>query len=357
MSKLLFAIEYMYGGGAERVTSILVNELARKGHEVHLLLYGKSKSEYHIEDNVKVHHIGINKLDKRFSKGIKLLNGVLACVKQNRPDVLVSLARPGLQVFLLLAAKKFKIKLVLSERNAPNLYPREKWLRIIRDICYKHSDLLIVQTKEVKGFYKKFGNKVKVIPNPVKENLPIHRFRESKSIVNFCRLAEQKNLTLLIKAFSMIDVKYSDYTLEIYGDGDERDKLETLIIDLKLQDKVFIKKSAGNIHEIIRDASLFVCSSDYEGMSNSMLEALAMGIPSICTDCPMGGARMVIEHGFNGWLVPVNDIKALVEAINTVLGDKALQEKLSKNAIKIRDQLSKEMIVDNWEKEIEKMNI
>ena len=93
---------------------------------------------------------------------------------------------------------------------------------------------------------------------------------------------------------------------------------------------------------------MFVSSSDFEGMSNSMLEAMAIGLPCVCTDCPAGGARAVIEDGKNGLLVPVNDAIALSDAMKRVASDTIFAEKLSKNASNIRKNQSVEKIIDKW---------
>ena len=95
---------------------------------------------------------------------------------------------------------------------------------------------------------------------------------------------------------------------------------------------------------------MFVSSSDYEGLSNSMLEAMAIGLPTVCTDCPVGGARMVIRDGENGLLVPVGDREALAAAMCRVADDRALAETLSQNGRTLREKLSIGVIADEWER-------
>lgn len=93
---------------------------------------------------------------------------------------------------------------------------------------------------------------------------------------------------------------------------------------------------------------IHVSSSDYEGISNSMLEALAIGLPCICTDCPVGGAKMVIKNNINGILIPVGDQKALEQKMILLAENDELIEKLSQNAVKIRTKLSISNIADEW---------
>ena len=130
------------------------------------------------------------------------------------------------------------------------------------------------------------------------------------------------------------------------------------MVSFKIQEKnldntVFLHTAKPDIHTIVRDAAMFVSSSNYEGLSNSMLEAMAIGLPTICTDCPCGGAGMVIRDRENGLLVPVGDTEALCRALSEVAEDPALADKLSKNAVKIRDDLSVQRILEKWENVIE----
>ena len=106
----------------------------------------------------------------------------------------------------------------------------------------------------------------------------------------------------------------------MYGDGTEHDHLLGLIQKMGLVDKAFIYPGRSDVHEVVRDAAMFVLPSNYEGLSNSMLEAMAIGLPVICTDCPCGGARMVIRDGENGYLIPVGDKDALLAKMRLLCG-------------------------------------
>lgn len=83
----------------------------------------------------------------------------------------------------------------------------------------------------------------------------------------------------------------------------------------------------NDVHEKIADATMFVMSSDYEGLSNALLEAMAMGLPCISTDSPPGGARMVIRNGQNGLLVPVGNKEKLMEAMDSIAANAEMAEK------------------------------
>ena len=167
-------------------------------------------------------------------------------------------------------------------------------------------------------------------------------------MVTFCRLERQKNLPMLVRAFARFHEACPDYELEIYGNGKERAALVSLIDDLGLSGIAKICEGRPDVHDVVRDAAMFALSSDYEGLSNSMLEAMAIGLPVICTDCPCGGARMVIEDGENGLLVPVGDEEALVDAMVRMASSPALTVMLSHNAAVLRERLSASKICSEW---------
>ena len=134
------------------------------------------------------------------------------------------------------------------------------------------------------------------------------------------------------------------------GNGAEGyvDSVKETISHLNCRERIHILPAQNDIHNLIKDYAMFVSSSDFEGMSNSMLEAMAIGLPTICTDCPAGGARAVIKDHENGVLVPVNDVQAMADAMKEVAGNPELAEKLSINGSKIREDLSVDKIVNQW---------
>ena len=134
-----------------------------------------------------------------------------------------------------------------------------------------------------------------------------------------------------------------------YGKGEELEMLRVLSQNLGIEDAVHFPGHSTKIHEIMADSAMFVLSSNYEGLSNSMLEALAVGIPTICTDCPPGGAREFITDGVNGMLIPVGDTEALTEKLCLLADHPELCAKISAEAIKVRDRLDPQRILSQWE--------
>ena len=206
-----------------------------------------------------------------------------------------------------------------------------------------------IDIKTEKELKKSIQKKGIIIPNPINGNLPERYFGErKKEIVTSCRLHPQKNLKMMIDAFKLLADSYPEYKLIIYGQGVLEDELRKYISLLNLNNKVFLPGFEKNVMKKIVDSKMFVSSSDYEGISNSMLEAMGMGLPVVVTDCPIGGARMMITNNQNGILVPVGDTLALYNGMKKIIEDDEFAELLSNNAYKIRELYPLEKIAKKW---------
>ena len=352
MEKIVFVIDTLFGGGAERVTAALANELCKDTEkQIHIITYTHEENkEYYIDSRVVRHEIGSVTDENRIQRIFKRISRIRSIIKGINPYCVISLGSPIIVFLLVFALIGLRYPLILSERNDPRSFPKPIYQRFFRILCYVYCDGLVFQTYEAKEYFPKFIQKKSVvICNPITNKLPEpYRGERDFRIVNFCRLTSQKNLDLLIDAFSDICEELTQYSLHIYGDGEERERLQTKIFTKGLSGKVFVYGYSNNIYEKICKSSLFVSSSDYEGISNSMLEAIALGIPSICTDCPAGGARETIEHGVNGFLVPVRNRKVMAETMKKLLTDKLLSKSISNEGLKLREKISISKITKEW---------
>ncbi len=330
-------------GGGERVVVNLANSLVNNNEEAVIFHYGKN-SKYSIDNRVKVISIdgyGNNWLLRKMQRAV----GFYRISKKNNIDLLISFGwGPSIYVAFICGNK---VPFVASERIDPLSEPSIKLFRFLRNMAYKKAKLLICQTDDAARFFYDYNTRI--ILNPIKEGLP-NRFlgKRRKAIVNFCRFTRQKNLVLLINAFAIFEKKHKDFVLELYGYGPLKKQLIQLVYNLKIEEKVSFFSFTENVHSRIVDASMYVSTSIYEGLSNSMLEAMAIGLPTICTDCPIGGARMVIQNYENGIIVPLNDENRLVEAMTEVADSDLLQKQLSEKAYLIREKLSEKNIINEW---------
>lgn len=296
--------------------------------------------------------------DKKLANGIRGLrqSEKISVFAANNPDCIY--IPFGISYFeeIFHGIKGTKANIIYAERNAPEVeFPKDFSERERIFKLLSKADGAVLQTKDELNFFEGKLKKAVVINNPVKANLPEpFKGERRKVVVNFCRIAEQKNLPLMINAFTEFHKRHPDYILEIYGNTVEETE-ESLKLDyqkaiasLNAEEYIRILPPRGDIHSVVRDCSMFVSSSDFEGLSNSMVEAMAIGLPCVCTDCLGGGAREMITDGENGLLVPMNDVGALTKAMLRMVEEKGLSEKCSKNAARVRETHKVESIADKW---------
>lgn len=271
------------------------------------------------------------------------------------PDIVVSFG-VNFHERVLTAAKGLKCKLFDAEINAHQyIIPQDRVRKNSYFYLLKKVDGIIVQTQSEKEYFQKRLKNVFVINNPIKSDLPIpNSGRREKVIVNFCRVTPQKNLSLLLEAFQRFHYEYPKYVLKIYGNVqqqmeiEEKNRLLKRISELDLSDCAFLLPPIPDVHEKIINSAMYVSSSDFEGLSNSMLEAMAIGLPCICTDCQGGGTREVMVDHENGLIVSMNDPEAMYRAMKEFVENPELAKKCSHNAAKIRDILSVDKITRKW---------
>lgn len=333
------------GGGAERFTVLLSNGLANKGYDIHLLTGALTDGEYTIDENVNriVLHKRLNFLSN--------IRDLYQYLRKHHIDICIAV---GIYPNLVAAAANcfpLKTRIVLCERNAPKEDHLSWKSKTLRALLYWRGDAFVFQTPGARDFYSKsIQRRSIIIPNPIKEGLPRRSLVHKKRIVAVGRLKPQKNYPLLLESFSEVCKNDTDYTLHIYGE----DYLESALLlyakRLGIADRVFFEGFTLNVHECIKDSDIFVMSSDFEGMPNALMEAMAMGFPVISTDCPAGGPRMLIQNGVNGILVPVGDKRALTEAMMHFIRDPKWKEAIGKNAMDIYSVCNVDVILERWNK-------
>ena len=351
MKKEIIIVTISLGNdGAERILTELARHWVHDGHHITVIQTSPNRygNEYALEESIEqieIHTTSSNKVI-RFMQEIKELIKIL----KTRPNATCLSFLSASSFILAISSWFIKNRIVFSERNNPRKVPIGWHQQALRNFAFRFADALVFQTEDARSYFpKSVQNRGVIIPNPINGKLPppIEGKRE-KTIVTACRLHPQKNLPMMINAFSMLADEFPAYKLVIYGQGVLEDELRAQIKSLNLENRILLPGFASNILEKVAPCSMFVSSSDFEGISNSMLEALGMGLPVVVTDCPVGGARMVIKSGENGILVPVGDTQAMYEAMRSVLKDPALAAKLSQNAIKVRDEFPLWKIAKRW---------
>lgn len=345
-------IDSLYGGGAERVVCNLANYLSEKGHSTEILTMSETGSSYPLSAAVRVTHLiraaEAPKSPVKMALRITRLSRYL--LSHRKTDAYIVML-PRTSIFLLSLRMLTRAKIILSERADPAQYS-PKIQRLLKKIAPK-ADGFVFQTADARSWYSECIDEIpaQVIPNAINPAFlrPMHEGERVKEITAAGRLNNQKRFDLLIQAFSDIAEEFPDYSLTIYGEGFNREKFEALARESGFGDRIHLPGNVSDIADRLSPASLFVLSSDFEGMPNALMEAMALGLPCISTDCPVGGPRFLIQQGSNGVLVPVGDRKALADAMRLVLSDRELADKMGANAAEIQKRLSPDIVYSQWE--------
>lgn len=342
MKKIVFVVPDMVGGGTEKVITLLANEYASRGIPVGILTYGGSEYAYKLDDRVE-RYCAAQKSDGNMWIRIKRFKNMRKYFKRNPGCIIFSFSTIGTG-FVVLSTLFMKRNMLVSERTDPQTCNH----KLYRDFFYHFAKVLVCQTEDaVQCFPRSLQKKSCVIGNPVSNEIaPPFIGKRKKEIVTVGRLQPVKNQEMLINAFYDFYKKHPDYTLHIYGKGPLEEQLKKQTRDLAIEKQVIFHGFVSDIDAKIRESGVFVLCSNYEGVSNSMVEAMALGLPVIATDCPIGGCKSYIRDKENGLLISVGDTSALVEALNSIADSEELAMKLSQSAILVRDNYSIEHIAD-----------
>ena len=349
--KITIFISALSGGGAERVTCNLANFLIKKGHKIDVLTMGEALPAEPLLEGVK--EIPLLRNSERRNIVLNFFKRVFrlrAYMKKETVDAYVVFL-PVLTRLMLSFSNLTKAPIIMSERADPKVYPK-KVQKHLRKVCKKSSGA-IFQTNETAQWYAPHlkGVKYKVIPNAINPAFIRPQFNEEreKIIVGVGRFSAQKNFPLLIRAFSKIANEYPEYKLVLYGKGALLESYKQLAEELKIIDRIEFPGYVPDMPERLEKASMFVLSSNYEGMPNALMEAMALGLPVVSTDCGGGGAKFLIENEKNGLLVPQRDEEAMANAMRKILADNNFAASLGIEARKLQETLAPEKIYGEWE--------
>lgn len=344
--KIGFAIGTLRYSGAEKIARLLIEALHHQhGHEIGLILIS---GEGPYEEFPYVKQFPIKAIGNRYTRTWKRQQQIRRIVAEEKYDVVVSFG-VKFNIDVMEALRFSNTKVILCERNDPVSDPHRKILRIRRKLAYPAATAFVFQTDRIAQFFgKRIAARSAIIPNFIENKLPmLYREDAPNRVVLTARLDDrQKNISMLLRAFERFS-KENDYQLYIVGDGPDEKKFKQYVSEHNLEEKV-IFTGRQNVYDYLKDAQIYVLPSNYEGMPNSLIEAMASGIPSIATDCSGGGAAYLIEDGVNGTLIPVDDEDALVSALQQLAGDPERRQKYSQAAYRLNERLEFNKIIDTW---------
>lgn len=358
MKKIVFHIQCLERGGAERVVTNLAGQFVNHGYEVYIATESQGENEYETDPKIHRIHVGLTpeqENDGRVKKFLDRIINLRRFLKQTQPDIVIAFARKA-NYRALTSTIGTKIPVVISIRIAPVGCYDFLSDKIQIPILFRRAAGCVFQTQEQKDFFPEYVQRRSRIIlnaiNPVFIGNPIPEHRE-KTVVHSGRIVDFKNQLMLIRAFEKVHGKHPDYVLKIFGQDTHDgtwEKLEAQIAENKAWDYVKLMGGSNQLQKDMINGAVAAFSSDVEGMPNAMLEAMALGLPVVATDCPPGGPRMVITDGENGLLVPVGDENALAAAINRLIEDPQLADRLGRNAAKISERASADVVFREWEK-------
>lgn len=351
MKKLLLYIDNMLYGGANRVMANLANYFSGLGYDIVLVndrAYSKELSGYAVNEAVKRYYLdeGRKNLLKKTVHRITQLRSIL---KTEKPDIALSfMAGPNIR--MLTASMGLSVKKVVSVRNDPEKeYGTGLW-KPFMNLLFRQADGVVFQTNDAANYFSKgIRKKSKVIFNPVNEKFYERKWRPGgKNIVVVGRLQPQKNPMNVLQAFAQIAGAIPDVSLDYIGEGELKAELVAYAEQSGLTERVRFLGKREDIGSILEGAVMYVLCSDFEGMPNALMEAMAVGVPAISTDCPCGGPRSLIQNNMQGVLVPCRRSDILAEEMKKLLHDQKCQLLMSDEERKRAIEFKPAKILAEW---------
>ena len=340
-------------GGAERVISLLARHWVERGWKVTIIAFDRPGDPvYHpLHPEVALVRLDLPGGAIAVPRRVRALR---AALKRERPDIAIGFLTK-INALLLAAAIGISIPLLVSERNNPSKQgAHPAWNRALR-LLYRRADAIICQTAaSVACLPAKVRGRVRVIANPIMppEATPAASDSAIGKLVAVGRLTEQKGFDLLIDAFARIAGRHPGWTLDIWGEGGEREALEEAIAAHGLAGRVRLPGVSVRPGGWAEGASAFVLSSRYEGFPNVLGEAMALGLPSLAFACDFGPSELV-DDSRNGLLVRAGDVAALADGLDRLLGDAPLRARLGAAARSVAVRLGLDRIAGQWDSVIE----
>ena len=324
-----------------------------RGYKVTMITQYKKDDEYPLPEGADRYISDLSEEEQRgriynfFARIIKL-HGI---IRKTDADLLMTTI--GKSNFMAIVCSAFlKTRVVVSVVAEPSLEYPTRSMRFLLQTLFGDADGIIMQTGRQQAFLR-YGLRQRsvILPNSVNPEFAIDRY-EGERPLKICmvgRMDDNKNQAMAIRAFSQVSPKHPDAKLIMMGDGPVRDKLIQLTDDLKISDKVEFTGVVSDVRDRLYDAYAFLLTSDTEGMPNTLLEAMSLGVACVSTDCPCGGPAEVIEDGVNGILVKTGDTDGLAHALEKLLSDKELMESMGRSAHETMKDYRPEVVNPGWE--------
>ncbi len=240
-------------------------------------------------------------------------------VKENRIDYIVPFLDSCI-IHSYIATRGTSCRFITTLRNNP--YERARSERMLCDSIAFLADANFVQNQMQKDYFsRKIQNKTFIVPNPVNPRFFENHKEYSDTVsqlVAIGRLNPQKNYPRLIDAVCLVRESHPDIRLKIYGEGQLQNDISELIKKKNATGFISLEGRTNDVIGVLGDNDLYIMSSDFEGMPNALMEALAFGMPCVSTDCPTGPAELIGANE-RGRLADMNSLQSLADAISYMI--------------------------------------
>ncbi len=347
-------MKFLDYSGAPTMFMWVAKALHKRGHQVTICTYQTLRRDITMSEGIEWIDLTQEKpnLVSRVSKMRKIID-------ERKPDVSISF-QLNAYIYNMLACYKKETMSVVCERNDP--YRRGRLLQVLKPL-FSMADGAVFQLPRARDFYTSIKVKTTVIPNPIvaKTNIRCESHNKRKRIIATHGRLEiaQKRQDVLINAFAMLKKEYPDYQLKIYGNQwpgtDDYVRLEKQIKQLGLQESIHLMGVSKDPQKDIKETMMWVSTSDFEGISNALLDAMAIGMPCVATDCSPGGAAFLIENKVNGLLVERGNPKAVYEGMKYMIEHPQEADEMGQKAVEIDDRFESDKIATLWENYLESL--
>lgn len=348
----------------------MVNYWAAKGWNITLLTFDDGSRPVFYPLHANILHLPLrvgSKYPPPLGTAVTIARTIAALRREIRhcaPQVVISFMDTT-NVLTLLSTLKVGVPVIVAEHGNPKEHIRfasRYWpvWSLFRALTYPRAMKVVVLTEgAIKYFSQRIQKITTAIPNPVAVSLaletqmPIKKTKE-QTLIAVGRLVTYKQFDLLLQAFACITLRHPNWNLKIFGEGPERGRLEALIHSLKIEGRVELPGVTREIWQEMSRADLFVLNSKIEGFPMVLAEAMACGLPVVSFDCPFGPAE-IVRDGVDGILLPPGDVAALAEALDRLMGDAALRQRLAARAPEVLERFALENVMSKWEAVIEEV--
>ncbi|KRC86300.1 alpha-1,4-N-acetyl-D-galactosaminyltransferase [compost metagenome] len=360
-TRVLLFIHSLHGGGAERVAADLSAHWAGMGREVMVVTQAGAEGDVYTL-HPKVHREILNTAGeggglRGIWSNVQRVRALRRVIRSFRPDIVLGMMTTA-SVLSVLACAGLRCRVIATEHTHPPSQTLSGFWQRLRRLTYPRAARVVALTRGTADWIERHvpGSRLAVIPNPV--HFPLPRAEPiltpvtgdgRKRLLAVGRLHADKGFDLLIQAYARLAASHPDWDLVILGEGDERPALEAQVREAGLESRIAMPGRAGNVGDWYDSAHLYVLTSRFEGLSNTLLESMASGLAAVSFDCDTG-PREIVREGIDGVLVrPNGDVPALCKALDAVMSDDDGRLRMAQAATDVRDRFSAARVLRKWQ--------